>query len=412
MCPETCLESAHTPHMFQESRQPLKQARLTRGPDNIPDGDPLYQCLNLAFDNLLLVSDLSDDTWCTGTGFVLRHSAAEQIGGIPTDQLSEDIMTSLLLFAKGWKVAYVWEPLQWGLVPDSFAGCARQATRWAKGLTSIALAVFGPRLANLSLGKRFEVALSAIYFVGPTFALAFGMVFIPTVLIIGNSFVHPTLQQLQNLLVLSALQLFVTWFNGLLAAEASGFRTPIWPPYRSPCLAPFESLAILGLIFPFPQSFTPSGNPKDGEREREAMASTSLMKRLRFLFKGRSSWFYLFVVTSTILSATLCLKAAFSNDLNSQHRLQQLFVGVAWPPAFVHWAMFIVECWKPIAYAIFPRRRRPREALLNRDPTTNLAYPSDFAKDGKRIGQSQGFPLVILAYDVLVLGCSWALRFE
>ncbi len=411
MIPMPTFLRALLPHLLNDLS--LAMAISPQCSYNIPDGDPLCQSPSSSFDIQKLLEDSSETVYCSGTGFVFRRAAAKQIGGIPTDQLMEDVMTSLLLFAKGWKVAYVWEPLQWGLVPNNFAGRAKQATRMAKGVISLMPAVMDSRLADLSSGERLRTALSSVAFVGPTFALTCAMLFIPTVLVSEKPFIAPkTPQQLRNLLMLSALQLLVTWLNGLITAEATSFQLPIWPSYRVPFLAPFQSIAISGLLFPFRQNFSPSGNPKDEEREREALGSKSLMKRLKFLFKDPSSWFHLLVITSMVLGTTLNLKAAFSKKVDSQHHLRQLFVGAAWPPAFVHCMMFIVQCWKPIAYVIFPLERPPRESLLDRDPKTRLAYPSAMAKDGQRIRPSQGFPLVILAYSVFVLGCSWGLRFQ
>ena len=408
MIPMPTFLRALLPHLLNDPS--LAMATSPQCFYNIPDGDPLCQSLRSSFDIQKLLEDLSETVYCNGTGFVFRRAAAKQIGGIPTDQLMEDVMTSLLLFAKSWKVAYVWEPLQWGLVPNNFAGRAKQATRMAKGVISIMPAVMDARLADLSSGERLRTALSSVAFVGPTFALTCAMLLIPTVLVSEKPFIAPkTPQQLRNLLMLSALQLLVTWVNGLITAEATSFQLPIWPSYRLPFLAPFQSIAISGLLFPFRQNFTPSGSTKDEEREHEALASKSLMKRLNFLFKDPSSWFHLLVIASMLLGTTLNLKAAFGKNVDPQHHLRQLFVGAAWPPAFVHCMMFIVQCWKPIAYVVFPLVRHPRESLLDRDPKTRLAYPSAMAKDVQRIRPSQGFPLVILAYSFFVLGCSWGI---
>ncbi|KAL9067877.1 MAG: hypothetical protein Q9161_006601 [Pseudevernia consocians] len=409
MIPMPTFLRALVPHLLNDLS--LAMATSPQCFYNIPDSDPLCQCLSSSFDIQRLLEDSSGLVFCTGTGFVLRSSAAKQIGGIPTDHVMEDIMTSLLLLAKGWKIAYVWEPLQWGLVPNNFAGRAMQATKMAKGFTALIPAVMDSPLADLSFSERLRTALSSVAFVGPTLALTCAMLFIPTVLIFEKPFVTPkSPQQLRNLLTLSALQLLVTWLNGLITAEATSFQLPIWPSYRLPFLAPFLSIAISRLLFPFRQYFSPSGSTDNEEREREALASKSLMKHLNFLFRDLSLWLHLLVITSMIVSATLNLKAVFSQNVDSH--LRQLFVGAAWPPAFVHWIMFIVQCWKPVAYVIFPLRRYPREALLDRDPKTKLAYPSAMAKDGQRIRPSQGFPLVILTYSVFVLGCSWGFRFE
>lgn len=110
MIPMPNLLRALLPHLFNDSS--FAMAISPQYFYNIPDGDPLCQGTDLIFDVFILEHDNSDSTFCTGTGFVFRRSAAEQIGRFPVDQMNEDVMTSLLLCANNWKIAYVWEHLQ------------------------------------------------------------------------------------------------------------------------------------------------------------------------------------------------------------------------------------------------------------------------------------------------------------
>ena len=334
------------------------------------------------------------------------------IQGIPTDQMNEDIMTSLLTHDKGWKTVYVWEPLQWGLVPDTYAGHAKQAMRWASGLTSVALVCTrsDPRLRNLSMGGRLLSALGLWTYVGAAVTLTFAMLFIPVILIFGRPFVASRTSQLPNLLMSSALQISVTWINGLMNAEAAGFRASIWPSYRHPFLAPLQSIGLLESVFAVRRNFTPSGSMLDGQRERESRAPNSFFRRMNLFLGQFGSWLQLFVVMSSIFGATHSISIVLNLDIGPQHRLQKLLVGIAWPSVFVHWMLFIVECWKPLSYAIFPPKIHPREDLLERDPDTKVAYPSDMAKDEERISSSQSFSIMVLAYVIFILTCSWGIR--
>jgi cellulose synthase/poly-beta-1,6-N-acetylglucosamine synthase-like glycosyltransferase len=65
----------------------------------------------------------------------MRRSALDQIGGFPIGSLAEDVCTSSILLGAGWKTAYIHEPLQFGTVPDSFAGHIKQRTRWVRYTT-------------------------------------------------------------------------------------------------------------------------------------------------------------------------------------------------------------------------------------------------------------------------------------
>ena len=323
-------------------------------------------------------------------------------------------MTSLLLCDKGWKTAYVWEPLQWGLVPDSYAGHAKQAMRWAQGLTSIILvyARSDPRLRNLGVGERLRPALGLLTYISTAVALTFAMLFVPAILISGRPFIASRALQLRNLLILNALQLLVTWNYGLINAETVDFRASIWPPYRHPFLAPFQSISLLEVAFGIKRKFSTSGNMLNGQCERNSRTSCSFIRRIKFLLGHLSSWLQLLVIMSSIFGAAHYIKIVLSLDISPQHRLQRLLVGIAWPSVFVHWMLFIVECWKPLSYAIFPPKIHSREDLLERDPDTKVARPSNMAKNKERLRSSQGLSIMVLAYVTSVLACSWGVRFQ
>ena len=381
---------------------------------NIPDGDPLCQCTDLLFNFTMLELDNSNSTLCTGTGFLLRRSVADQIGGIPTEETSEDLMTSLLLLAEGWKIAYVWETLQWGLVPNNFTALARQQSRWSGGFISIAKGLLGSRLSKIPTAFRLYFSILITARVMVEVAITCAMFFIPAVLISRKPFVvTESPQQLRTLLILGALQILVTWINNLITAESIGFRMLIWPTCRYPFMAPFQTLGVLGTVLPFKRTFSPTGSMLDGQRERESRDSKSFVRRMKFLIGTVGLWVEIFVIASAAVGGTLSIRSALRMDINYQNQLQGLFARAAWPPAFALWTMFIVECSKPIAYILFPPEIPPREALLDRDPTTKVAYPSARAKDEERIVAShQWFSFVILAYTVFVLIVCWGTSFE
>lgn len=76
------------------------------------------------------MKDSIGSAWCTGSGYAIRRSALDQIGGFPIGSVAEDVYCSNLLLGAGWKTCYVHEPLQWGTVPDSFSGHIKQRARW------------------------------------------------------------------------------------------------------------------------------------------------------------------------------------------------------------------------------------------------------------------------------------------
>ena len=101
---------------------------------NVPPSDPLGQ--QAEFDMYFTVQEVLNDSLgaplCTGTGYVARRSALESIGGWPLAYTGEDYMLSAILTGHGWEVAFVREPLQVGLAPESLRALVEQRVRWVR----------------------------------------------------------------------------------------------------------------------------------------------------------------------------------------------------------------------------------------------------------------------------------------
>jgi cellulose synthase (UDP-forming) len=100
--------------------------------------------------------------FCGSCG-VLRRAAIEQVGGFSTETITEDIETSLLLHARGWKSAYHSEPLAYGLAPRTATAFHIQRLRWAQGGMQL-LRRFNPLThPGLSLAQRICYVSSALH---------------------------------------------------------------------------------------------------------------------------------------------------------------------------------------------------------------------------------------------------------
>ena len=76
------------------------------------------------------LNDCLDAASCTGSAYVLRYKALQDIGGLPLVPCGEDILLSALLSRAGWKIAFIREELQYGLGPGSFLAYVKQRMRW------------------------------------------------------------------------------------------------------------------------------------------------------------------------------------------------------------------------------------------------------------------------------------------
>ena len=97
---------------------------------NVPSNDPLLRGLDVNYKITEPMKDMVISTWCGGSGYVMRRSVLDIMGGFPTGSISEDMLCSTKLLGQGWIAAYVDENLQHGRAPDSFGANVKQQSRW------------------------------------------------------------------------------------------------------------------------------------------------------------------------------------------------------------------------------------------------------------------------------------------
>lgn len=129
------------------------------------------------FDTLQPAKDAWDVSYCCGTSFVARRAAIEDIGGYPTETITEDILLSFKLIDAGYVTRYLNEKLSNGLAPETIAEYIKQRSRWGIGAIQSLFVKVGPfGRNNLDLMHRFLFLETANYWLSlPTFCL-FGLI--------------------------------------------------------------------------------------------------------------------------------------------------------------------------------------------------------------------------------------------
>lgn len=155
--------------LFHDSKTGLVQT-----PQHFFNADPVQHNLGLSrsypdeqrffFDHMQPARDGWGLAICCGTSSVARWQAVAELGGLPTDSITEDFMLTLALQDIGWETHYLNEPLTEGLAPEGLKEYITQRARWCLGLMQIARGRMGPLSSNnLRLRDRWSVIDSVLY---------------------------------------------------------------------------------------------------------------------------------------------------------------------------------------------------------------------------------------------------------
>jgi cellulose synthase (UDP-forming) len=198
---------------------------------------------------------------CCGTSFVIQRAPLEALGGVPTETITEDLMTSVYLQANGYEVAYLNEPLSFGEAPNCSVDHLKQRTRWARGILQTIFTKVNPmNCKGLNFWQRFYHCIGVLYWL--TAIPRFIMLLMPLSyfyfgLVPINAQIESVLSYFVPFYIASLAM--VSWFNG-------GRRSPFW----SDVYEFIPSFVLVPNIFqtfkdPFGLGFkvTPKGVTKD-----------------------------------------------------------------------------------------------------------------------------------------------------
>jgi cellulose synthase (UDP-forming) len=107
------------------------------------------------------------DAWsaafCCGTSSIIRMRSLMEIGGFPTDSVTEDYLLTLRLKEKGFTTAYLNEPLTYGLAPEGLKEYITQRSRWCLGFMQIARGRSGPLSPRSTLALLDRLSLVEVF---------------------------------------------------------------------------------------------------------------------------------------------------------------------------------------------------------------------------------------------------------
>jgi hypothetical protein len=335
--------------------------------------------------------DANGVAWCTGSGYAIRRTALESIGGWPVGSLAEDTYTSSLLLGSGWKTAFCHEALQYGTVPDTFTGHLKQRTRWTLGTLQTAVKLKFCFFGDLVKGMSFFARLSAFVFAIDAFFKIFlliALLTIPIVLISGGQLVaYSSYTQLRWQVRLCFASLVLARVNEWVTYLPSGYRLAQRDTGAQMWMAPYHTITIVrSFILPSwfggkAMAFSSSGSVKSELSERDPTIRAPLFRRLKVILWDCDAYLHLlyivFVLAAVIVSTLTSVTTTGGTD-HSHKLLIYLLTHAFWPPML--WLLCFTACCTPVRYAIWPPTMPEREELLDRDPKMGIARPKEHWK--------------------------------
>ncbi len=96
-----------------------------------PEGDPWANRDRVFYGAMQTSRNATNSSISCGSGVIYRRQALNQIGGFSSWNLVEDLYSSLLMHAAGWKSVYHPFPVTHGTAPAEITGHVRQRWQWA-----------------------------------------------------------------------------------------------------------------------------------------------------------------------------------------------------------------------------------------------------------------------------------------
>jgi cellulose synthase (UDP-forming) len=261
---------------------------LVQTPQHFFNPDPIQHNLGISqaypdeqrlfFDHLQSSRDAWGIAVCCGTSSMTRAKAIREIGGLPTQSVTEDFLLTIRLDANGYRTVYLNEPLTEGLAPEGVQEYIVQRARWCLGMMEIVRNVYNPFGAhNLRFMQRLSLLDSTLFW---TTSFLFRLVCL----------ICPLLYWYFGIIVVDAAPTDIVWYYAPYYAAvlismnwASGGL--VWPilsdVFQLLAAWPITKAAAMGLLTKGPHKFRVTA--KGGDRTR-TVVQWPIMKPFAILF--------------------------------------------------------------------------------------------------------------------------------
>ncbi|KAI4152494.1 MAG: hypothetical protein L6R39_001800 [Caloplaca ligustica] len=407
MIPDPKWLLALLPHLLRDDGE----IALVQPPQrfyDVPSPDPLLQGLEVNYRVTEPLRETMGSTWCGGSGYVVRRTALDSIGGFPTGSVGEDMYCSNILLGKGWKTRYVDESLQYGRVPESYTAHTKQQSRWHVGRIQTAIAMgfylFGAKARAMSFKQR-AAGLIAVCLSLANITTTVALILLPVVMLLRRPLIAASHQNsLRTLLLMANASIISEWLDDCGVALITGYRTAMSEGHD-------HAAAIIDAFLPCwlrPKTFQFSASGCGSSfNERDEKGRPPLSQRLVDILWKNKAVFHVFYII--FLSMGVASTIFQQSGQNIEAWSKTLLVTLGWPPLL--WLICLNSMAIPVLYAFFPPTIPNRDQLLKLDPQLRASYPCK--QEGSKshsfyLGEDVCYSMCVL-YTFLVTGLMWFL---
>lgn len=270
-----------------------KSVGIVQTPQHFYNKDPIQTNLGLMqdypdeqrlfFDQMAASRDAWDASFCCGSCSIMRRQALDAAGGIPTESITEDLLTTLVMLRHGYRTVYLNERLSMGLAAESIEGFFVQRERWCRGAIQSLFLRWGPLGPGLTPMQRllfFPTSWLTQYFVR-LFLLLIPLVYLLLGLMPLQFTETGDLVRFQLPLIVG-LFLATRWLVGSHYVPLVSVPASIFASFR---LAP---TVLASLIKPFGKPFrvTPKGSMSVGGRKVDQVTLAPILATLALTLFG------------------------------------------------------------------------------------------------------------------------------
>lgn len=354
---------------------------------NVPQQDTLQTSLEPRFlyGVVLPVAASCGHSVIIGTGFVVRRSALDSVGGFPTESVTDDGLLTLKLKARGWDVVWVQEYVQWNLVTDTLQGQIKQRQRWVAGAVDSMIFAATNNDTYWSFQNRVNIALG--HFMALLPPLLVPLILLSFALAVASNrpmieFYDP--EDMRFLLTLSIIDIAAQLFHGFLVASFSSTPIPTLYHTAKQWVVPYLFFGLINHYFPKQKpQVAPDFQPASvfraditAPKPRESAVS-AFLARVKSIIAQPGGFINISYLVLVVLGTINAVASARGPDFAVS--MQQFVTASGWPPLLLSSLSHIVNVWVLVAYAVQPPPVIQRNELLKRERNDELAYPSDEA---------------------------------